>query len=69
MTDINPELRARIEQQRLERLENSPSGRYRPELDRHKPASMQPGSDLLPLFWIGLFVVVIGLSWYFGSGL
>ena len=56
---------ARLEQ---ERLANTPSGRYRREQDLSRPASMQRGSDKLPLFWIAWFVVFGLLAVYFGSG-
>ena len=41
----------------------------RPELDRFKPASMQPGSDLLAPFWIVFFLIFGGLFWFLGRGL
>jgi len=69
MNEINPALRQRVEEQRRARLESTPSGRYRPELDPARPASAQPGANNLALFWIAWFVVVALLSWYFGSGL
>jgi hypothetical protein len=57
---LDPEKRREIEERlAAERLANTPSARYRPDQDPYKPASMQPGSDMLAPFWIGFFVIVI----------
>lgn len=65
---INPALRQRLEDRKREQRESMPGARRRHDPDAFKPASMQPGSDKLALFWIVYFVVFGGLSWYFGSG-
>lgn len=69
MPYMDPERRRLIEEMRAERLARQPSARYRPDQDRFKPASMQPGNDKLALFWIAFAVIFGGLAWYFGSGL
>lgn len=51
------------------RLANTPSAHYRRELDPMRPASMRPGSDRLPLFWIAFFVITCGIAAYLGAGL
>lgn len=45
------------------RLAQTPSARYRRELDPMRPASMRPGSDKLALFWTAFFAIVVGFAW------
>ena len=64
---INPELYERLEARKRALRDATPEGRYRPELDTRKPASMQPGADRLALFWIAYFLIWGGFVWYFGA--
>lgn len=56
---ISKELRERIEQQARERLANTPSGRYRRELDTHVPIGGKGNEDKLAFFWIGYVVLFL----------
>lgn len=53
---INPELLKRLGRVRDEPAPDTPSSRYRRDLDPSRPASMQPGADNIAFFWIGYFI-------------
>lgn len=62
MAHIDKDRQAAQEYLDAVRLAGTPSAHYRRDLDPCRPASMQPGSDLLPLFWIAFFALVIGAA-------
>ena len=44
----------------------SPSERYVAALDRSRPASMDANANMLPLFWIAFFAIIVGAAWLLG---
>ncbi|MEV7814286.1 hypothetical protein AB0P05_26710 [Streptomyces flaveolus] len=54
------------DQEEIQRIIARQREKYGPPTDGWLPASMRKGSDKLPFFWIGYFIIFGLLALYFG---